>query len=249
MAQTCFFTSSMMTTEFNPDGTEYPVPIKNDNNFLTKLKEAWQPYNNVKVLMIASRPTTHETNDFYLGIYRESLEMSGLSIDKMDLYDDRRNYNIHDYDVLILSGGHVPTQNAFFKSINLKDKIHDFDGVIVSLSAGSMNSAETVYSLPEERGEAEDPNYQRYFDGLGLYDIRMFPHFQYFNGRSLDGLDMVHDIALKDSFNEDIYALDDGVYFYKKDDVLYLCGSAFYMKDGKMTTIGTDGEMTKIEER
>lgn len=244
MAQICFFTSSMMTTEFDEDGAEYPVPIKNDNNFLTRLSENWP--DNAKVLMISSNPTTYENNDFYLKMYRESMEMSNLSIQKMDVYDARSDYDIHRYDVLILSGGHVPTQNKFFKEINLRDNIHDFNGVIVALSAGSMNAADIVYSIPEEDGEALDPNYIRYFEGLGLYNKRIFPHYQYFKDLTLDGLDMVHDIALKDSYKEDIYAIDDGVYFMKKDDALYLCGKAHYMKDGHITSIGADGEVTEV---
>lgn len=244
MTQICFFTSSMMTTEFKEDGTEYAVPIKNDNHFLTRLSKAWPE--NAKVLMISSRPTTYENNDLYLNMYRESMEQSNLSIEKMHVYDYRNDFDIHEYDVLILSGGHVPTQNHFFEEINLKNKIHDFHGVIVSLSAGSMNAADIVYSLPEERGEAEDPNYKRYFEGLGLYDKRIFPHFQYFNGMTLDGLDMVHDIALKDSYNEDIYAIDDGVYFLKQDGKLYLCGKAVHMKDGQMTDVGADDSMTEM---
>lgn len=244
MTQICFFTSSMMTTEFNEDGSEYPVLIKDDNQFLTNLKQHWPQ--NAKVLMISSRPDTYDTNDLYMNMYRESMEMSELSISEMNVYDHRHDYDIHEFDVLILSGGHVPTQNIFFKEINLKDKIHDFDGLIISLSAGSMNAADTVYSLPEERGEAEDPNYERYFEGLGLYDKRIFPHFQYFNGMKLDGLDMVRDIALKDSHNEDIYAIDDGVYFLKQDGKLYLYGKAIHMKGGEMTEVGADNEITKM---
>lgn len=244
MAQICFFTSSMMTTEFDEDGAEYPVPIKNDNNFLTRLSENWP--DNAKVLMISSNPTTYENNDFYLNMYQKSMEMSNLSIQQMDVYDARSNYDIHRCDVLILSGGHVPTQNKFFKEINLRDKIHDFNGVIVALSAGSMNAADIVYSIPEEDGEALDPSYIRYFEGLGLYNKRIFPHYQYFKDLMLDGLDMVNDIALKDSYKEDIYAIEDGVYFMKKDDALYLCGKAYYMKDGQITSIGADGEVTEV---
>ena len=120
MAQICFFTSSMMTTEFDEDGAEYPVPIKNDNNFLTRLSENWP--DNAKVLMISSNPTTYENNDFYLNMYQKSIEMSNLSIQQMDVYDARSNYDIHRCDVLILSGGHVPTQNKFLKKLTYATK-------------------------------------------------------------------------------------------------------------------------------
>ena len=55
------------------------------------------------------------------------------------------------YDVILLGGGHVPTQNKFFKEIRLREKIKDFDGIIIAISAGSMNSADIVYCQPEKK--------------------------------------------------------------------------------------------------
>lgn len=101
-------------------------------------------------------------------------------------------------------------------------------------------------SSPAMARDAKDPNYERYFEGLRLYDKRIFPHFQYFNGMKLDGLDMVNNIALKDSYTMDLYALDDGVYFLKQDGKLYLCGKAIYMKDGQMSEVGEDGGVLEI---
>ena len=42
------------------------------------------------------------------------------------------------YDVILLAGGHVPTQNCYFKEIDLKEKIKDFQGIVIGISAGSM---------------------------------------------------------------------------------------------------------------
>lgn len=78
--------------------------------------------------------------------------MSGLLINRI-IICDKRNENvvgkIAEYDVIILSGGHVSTQNAFFEKIQLKEHIKDFDGILIGISAGSMNSAEIVYAQPE----------------------------------------------------------------------------------------------------
>ena len=43
--------------------------------------------------------------------------------------------------VIILRGGHVPTQNKFFEKIKLKERIKDFEGIIIGVSARYMNSA------------------------------------------------------------------------------------------------------------
>lgn len=77
--------------------------------------------------------------------------MSGLSIGQMHICDKRNEdivNQISEYDVMILAGGHVPTQNAFFQKIQLKERIKDFDGIMIGISAGTMNSAEIIYGQP-----------------------------------------------------------------------------------------------------
>ena len=41
-----------------------------------------------------------------------------------------------------------------------------------------MNSADIVYSQPEEEGEAVDPAYQRFLTGLNLTKTNLLPHYQ-----------------------------------------------------------------------
>lgn len=74
--------------------------------------------------------------------------------------------------------GHVPTQNQFFKNINLREIIRNSKALILGGSAGSMNSAEIVYAQPELEGESINPNYKKYIQGLGLTNISILPHFQ-----------------------------------------------------------------------
>lgn len=40
--------------------------------------------------------------------------------------------------------------------------LKDYQGVILGISAGSMNSADVVYAQPEEEGEGIDPEYEKY---------------------------------------------------------------------------------------
>ena len=47
-------------------------------------------------------------------------------------------------DLLILAGGHVPTQNRFFQDIALRERLAGFDGVVMGISAGTMNCEELV---------------------------------------------------------------------------------------------------------
>ena len=81
-------------------------------------------------------------------------------------------------DLIFLVGGHVPTQNAFFRETDLREELRNWDGVLVGVSAGSMNAAGVVYAQPEEPGEAVDPEYRRFLPGLGLTKTMLLPHYQ-----------------------------------------------------------------------
>ena len=88
--------------------------------------------------------------------------------------------------------------------------MRSFDGVLVGISAGTMNSAEVVYAQPELEGEATDPNYQRFLPGLGLTKKMILPHYQMLKDEVLDGLRVMEDIAYPDSQGRRFYLLVDG---------------------------------------
>jgi len=54
---------------------------------------------------------------------------------------------LYDYDVVILAGGHAPTQNAFFHKIKLKELLKIFDGIVIGISAGTMNCADVKRTM------------------------------------------------------------------------------------------------------
>lgn len=59
------------------------------------------------------------------GIYTEAFTNSNLQLTKLDVCDIRNEKVIahitYDYDIILLAGGHIPTQNNFFNQIKLKD--------------------------------------------------------------------------------------------------------------------------------
>ena len=44
----------------------------------------------------------------------------------------------------MLCGGHVPTQNHFFAQLGLPGLFHNYHGIVLGVSAGSMNAARLV---------------------------------------------------------------------------------------------------------
>ena len=192
------------------------------------------------MLIVSADADSLEINDSIRNIFAASFPMSGLSARQM-IICDRRNEEvvgrISEYDVVILAGGHVPTQNAFFKRIDLKERIKDFDGILIGISAGTMNSAETVYAQPELEGESIDEKYQRFLSGLGITTLMILPHYQDIKDDMLDGRRLFEEITFADSYGREFFALVDGSYFMIENGKTTLFGEAYLIKDGRIERI------------
>lgn len=119
-----------------------------ENSLLDKLK-ACIP-NSCTALFICSDPDNHQQTDLFASSVKAGFESAGFHFDQFTTLDNRNSVQVaelvKDAHVLILAGGHVPTQNRFFQQISLKRLLRSFDGVLLGISAGSMNCAEVVYA-------------------------------------------------------------------------------------------------------
>ena len=149
-------------------------------------------------------------------------------------------------DLIFLVGGHVPTQNEFFQEIDLREELRNWDGVLVGVSAGSMNAAGVVYAQPEEPGEAIDPDYQRWLTGLGLTKHNTIPHYNQDKDWLLDGLRLYEDITYADSMGRQFYALVDGSYILGQDGREELWGEACLIENGTLTQLSRENEIIAL---
>lgn len=199
-----------------------------------------------RVLMISAAPSDDMFNDRVRDDFAYLLRESGLSCSAVDSWDDRTGdlsaEELHGYDVLLLGGGHVPTQNAFFERIALGKLLRRHTGVIIGVSAGSMNCTDPVYCQPELPGESIDPDFRRFIPGLGLSSVQILPHYQMVRNNILDGKRLFEDITYGDSFGRSFYALIDGSYVLRRDDTYTLYGEGYLIRDGQMTKICSAGE-------
>lgn len=174
-------------------------------------------------------------NNSFQTIFTEAFKLSDLPVAETDVCDRRNESEIagylYKYDVLLLSGGHVPTQN------HLKDLLNTYKGIIIGFSAGSMNCADVVYAQPELDGEATNTEYKKYIDGLHLTKINILPHFQEIKEQTIDGLRVLQDISLPDSKIRPFYALVDGSYIFEENNQSMLYGEAYWIHDGVITKI------------
>lgn len=239
--------TSSLGGAFKVDGVRVPSVLIQQNGLLDRLKSIWIP--NARVLIVCGNPVNYEKNDSVCACLKESFPMSGLSISSIEKCDDRNPEminNLNNIDVLILAGGHVPTQNRFMKQLQLRERLLDYKGIIVAWSAGSMNCADMVYAAPELEGEAVDPLYERWITGLGITDINIFPHFQMLKDEYLDDLRIIEDITFADSIGHEIIALNDGSYIMIDGDQTTLYGEAYMVKDGRQKQICKDGESLSL---
>lgn len=240
-----FLTSSPSGCPFDPGP---PVPILDQRNrFVENLHFFWPPQPPV-CLMLAADPNNFAGNDQMRDVFAESFRREGLPFARCVVCDHRNADDIASLlaqsGFLMLCGGHVPTQNRFFSELGLPGLLQGYEGIVLGISAGTMNAARLVYAQPEEPGEAADPNYCRWLSGLGLTESRVWPHFQRSRWLSVDGQSLM-EIGLEDSRRTPFYGIPDGSYILNVDGAETLYGEGWYFADGKAEKI-SENDQTRV---
>ena len=236
----CFLTSSPIipgTYDLNPA-----------NGLIDELKKHFPAA--CRALFICADPDSPERTDRFAADMRYCMEQAGFAFREYRILDGRNRGDaealIRASDLLILAGGHVPTQNRFFAEIGLRGLLKGYDGIVIGVSAGSMNCADTVYAQPEMEGEAADPSYRRFLTGLNLTKTMILPHYQMVKDDMVDGLRVFEDITYPDSVGKRFYALPDGSYLYIRPGREELRGEAYLISGGVLTPFSAENEVTVL---
>lgn len=224
------------------DGAERAL-LNPDNQLLDRLYAVLPQ--NPRVLFVASNPDDHAgTCRFGADVFCAFAE-ADIPFSKYTVLDAANAQSakklVHSSDFIIFAGGHVPTQNAFLNAIRMRQLLSDYDGVVMGISAGSMNLADTVYVQPEEPGESS-PDFVRFAPGLGLTEYQILPHYQKVKDNILDGLRLYEDITFADSMGNSFIVLPDGSYIYQDEEEQTLLGEGYRLKNGIMELLCVDGE-------
>ena len=243
---TLFLTSSPSGCPFEP-GPAVPI-LDERNHFVSNLRAVWQDHP-ILGLALAADPHAYAQNDAMCRAFEQSFANAHLPLSALVPCDARNQEEIgillSRSGFVMLCGGHVPTQNHFFAQLGLPALLQGYHGIVLGVSAGSMNAARLVYAAPEEPGEASDPHYSRWLGGLGLTETRILPHYQFIRSHILDGQKM-EDIALADSRKRHFLALPDGSYLMCSDGHEALYGKAWYFADGTMEEINEDEDVLPL---
>lgn len=226
-------------------------PVLNPaNGFVDRLREALP--GNCRALFICSDPDSSQLTGRFGADMAFAFACEGMPFRSYAILD---GYNaeyapelVRGSDFIILAGGHVPTQNAFFQKIHLRELLEDFDGTVMGISAGSMNAADIVYAQPEMPGESIDPDYQRFIPGLGLTDINILPHYQKVKDNFLDGARLFEDITYTDSMDHVFYALPDGSFVLTDGLEAWVFGESRRLHNGILELLTLEGEYRNLSE-
>lgn len=219
------------------------------NDFLKNISREMKPGS--RCLFVASSPADTAMTEGHGNAIRRSFAKCGIEFSEYVFLDDRNADKccelVEKAEVMILAGGHVPTQNEFFNRIGLREALSDWNGVLMGISAGTMNSADTVYTHAELPGEATDPNYKKFLPGLGLTDVMVLPHYNMIKDDVLDGLRLFEDVAYPDSMGRRFHVLPDGSYVFGKNGEEWLYGEAWLIEDGAISKISENNDVLKIK--
>lgn len=204
-----------------------------------------------RCLFICSSPDSPHLTDKFAGEMAAAFREAGMEFADFRILDRRTQKDaqllIWKSDFIILAGGHVPTQNAYFRQIGLAELLKNYQGVVMGISAGTMNAASRVYAQPEEMGESV-PEFVRFLPGLGITPYNVLPHYQQVKDYLLDGRRLYEDITFEDSWGECFYVFVDGTYLLIEDGRTTLRGEAYLLRDGKMKQISRSGDILQLED-
>ena len=114
---TVFLTSSPFV-----DGADRAV-LSNANGFVDRIREALPPF--CRALFVCSDPERHDLTCQFGTDMVSAFGDEGMYFSRYAVLDgtnaDEAEALVAQSDFIVLAGGHVPTQNAFFRDIHLRE--------------------------------------------------------------------------------------------------------------------------------
>ena len=222
-----FMTSGPNFSVKKEDGTRKAIRIDNADLVLNLIKEI-EKYDNL--VFICSSPDEYEKNDAFASVITKSLSLSGLKFAMSDLIDSRNwlftKSLVTNADLIVLLGGDPLEQMEFFNSIELKEKLINYKGCLLGISAGTVNMANKAYCSKDD-----DIEESIIYNGLGLVDISVEPHFEE------SDLNRINDVLIPDSQKISFIALPNDSFVLVEENDIKIYGDAYSFKEGTYTKI------------
>ncbi len=222
------------------------VLISEKNNFLNNLKEAINSYNSF--VFLANDPQDYEGNDKSANFMAEAFKKQLKPFNGITILDNRTKKDaksiLKNADVVFLQGGKVGKQNKFLYEINFKENINK-NSVLIGKSAGAINLTKISYDYPEVD---EEIGMKNWYDGMGLCDITIIPHFNLENKGNefcFGSFNLLNDYYIPASKKTPLYCLEQGSYITISNNETKIWGNCYLIDKEKITKICEENE-TKI---
>lgn len=170
----------------------------------------------------------YEKTDWYCNNFLKMFSDCGITFDSVNVIDGRMSKEtaqdmVRNSDVLWLAGGDTPIQFAYLESYGLIPCIREQTGVIIGMSAGSINMTKmAICTLTCKHNEL------KIYEALGLVEFSVEPHFD------------------KDNITEELFALsekyslygicDDGAIVCTENNTVHL-GDVFLIDNRHVTQL------------
>ena len=183
---------------------------------------------------VSAWPADYERNDTDLTDMHGLFEDFGMSFARQYVIDNRTEAAhaarlIHEASCVFLMGGYPRLQSELMREKNLDVAIRNSGAAILGLSAGSINMAKRSLDTKESPVP---------YDGLGLADITVKPHFKLENRQVLSTL-------LQISMDLPICAMeDDSAIFVAGDNISYT-GQIHWVSKGKISPFSQENLRVK----
>lgn len=133
------------------------------------------------ITFIATTFNNYEKTDYNLSKIIDMFTNISINFKTIHLIDSRieestmKEY-LKESNIIFLMGGDPEEQMAKINEYHLTSIIKNFSGIILGVSAGSMNQTTNVIYYDEENGERLIK-----YEGLGFLDINLYPHLDFNN--------------------------------------------------------------------
>ena len=170
----------------------------------------------------------YEKTDWYCNYFLKMFSDCGITFKSVKVIDGRVSKEaaqdmVRNADILWLAGGDTPKQFTYLESYGLIACIREQKGVIVGMSAGSINMTKTaVCTLTCEHDEL------KIYEALGLVEFSVEPHFD---------KDNITEELLMISEKYPLYGIcDDGAIICTDDNTSFI-GDVFLINKGYVTQL------------
>ena len=142
---------------------------------------------NAKVLVGIAAGNDSDKNDMYfyegtdeypaaVSIFKEVSSIGTFKLLDKRIVKKQAQKILKTADVIYLAGGNPYIQLKYIKDNGLDAILQSFKGIIIGVSAGSMNQGKIAYYCKDE-----DYFETKIYDGIGLVDVTIDPHYDVLN--------------------------------------------------------------------